>query len=120
MGARGRSANIVAADTDTPIVTMPRNKEMKVTRMMMSNNNGGQARVRIYDTFTEVDTTVHSTTVNPVVLFDRQLAPNESVDILADEQSDGLCTAVGNIVGRSTVGAADPNDVTVGVWGVLE
>jgi hypothetical protein len=114
---RGRSTNIVAPDTDTPVVTVPVGKELHVTRVMLSNNNPAPARVRLFDQFTETDGTVHDSTTNPVVLFDRNLLPDESVDLV---ERDGLATAIGTIVAQSTAAAADPDDVAVGVWGRFE
>ena len=113
---RGVTVNIVAADTDTTVMTVPQTKEMNVKRVNINNQNAVVARVRIFDTFTEDDTgaTVHSTTVNPIVLFDEALQPGESLELLSE---NGLATAIGTIVARSTVGAADPNDVAVGVYG---
>lgn len=113
---RGRIANIVAADTDTDVVIVPLSKEMKITRATFSNNNPAAARVRVFDTFTEDDTgaTVHSSTVNPVVLFDVNLQPGETVELL---QENGLATGIGTLLAQSTVGAADPDDVSVGLFG---
>ena len=113
---RGNTANVVAADTDTTVLIVPQTKEMNVKRVNINNQNAAVARVRIFDTFTEDDTgsTVHSTTVNPIVLFDEAVQPGESLELLAE---NGLAPAIGTIVARSTVGAADPNDVAVGVWG---
>jgi hypothetical protein len=111
---RGRSTSIVAADTDTSVVTVPTGKELLVTRLMVSNNNPAAARVRVFDHFTESDGTVHDSTTNPVVLFDRNLLAGESIDLV---ERHGLATALGAVVARSSVAGADPDDVAVGVWG---
>lgn len=113
---RGNIANIVAVDTDTNVVIVPQTKEMKITRATFSNNNAAAARVRVFDTFTEDDTaaTVHSSTVNPIVLFDINLQPGETLELLMEQ---GLATGIGTLLARSTVGAADPNDVAVGLFG---
>ncbi len=113
---RGAIANIVAADTDTTVVIVPLAKEMKITRAVFSNHNAAAARIRVFDTFTHDDTgaTVHSSTVNPVVLFDENVQPGETLELL---EQGGLATGLGTLVARSTVGAADPNDVAVGLFG---
>jgi hypothetical protein len=110
---RGRSTNIVAANTDTDVVTVPVAKEMHITRLMLSNNNSEAARVRVFDHFTESDGTVHNSTTNPVVLFDRNLLAGESIDLV---ERHGLATALGIVVARSTL-ADDDHEVAVGVWG---
>lgn len=116
MAVRGNTANIVAADTDTTVLIVPQTKEMKITRAAFNNQNAGVARVRVFDTFTEDDdaNTVHSSTVNPIVLFDEALQPGESLELLMES---GLATGIGTLVARSTVGGADPNDVAVGLFG---
>jgi hypothetical protein len=113
---RGRAAAIVAADTDVSIVTTRTGQEFHITRLLLSNNGAAVCRVRLWDTFTETDGTVHSSTVNPVLLEDRNLQADETVEILAEE---GIVTALGTVVAQSTVAAAFPDDVVVGVWGEL-
>ena len=114
---RGRAVSIVVADTDASIVTTPTGKEFKITRMLLSNNGPAACRVRIWDTFTETDTTVHSTSALLVLLEDRNLQAGETVEILAPE---GIVTVLGTVVAQSTVVAAFPADVIVGAWGVFE
>ena len=114
---RGRAASIVASDTNTNIVTTPTGKEFRITRMLLSNNGPAPCRVRIWDTFTETDSTVHSSSALPVLLEDRNLQSDETVEILEPE---GIATALGTLVAQSTVGAAFPNDVVVGAWGEFE
>ena len=111
---RGRAASVVAADTDASIATTPASKEFRITRMLLSNNGPAPCRVRVWDTFTETDGTVHSSTVNPVLLEDRNLQSDETVEIVTEE---GIVTALGTVVAQSTVAAAFPNDVVVGTWG---
>jgi len=113
---RGRAASVVAADTDVSIVTTPTGKEFIITRMLLSNNGPAACRVRLWDAFTESDTTVHSSAVNPVPIEDRNLQSGETVEILAEE---GIVTALGTVVAQATVAAAFPNDVVVGAWGEL-
>ena len=111
---KGRAASIVAADVDVNIVVTPTGKTFKSTRMLLSNNGAAVTRVRLWDTFTETDGTVHSSTVTPVLLEDRNLQGDETMEILDDT---GIVTAIGTIVAQSTVAAAFPDDVIVGVWG---
>ena len=113
---RGRATAIVVADTDADIVTTPTGKEFRITRLLLSNNGAAVCRVRLWDTFTETDGTVHSSTVNPVPLEDRNLAADETVEIVTEE---GIVTALGTVVAQSTVAGAFPNDVVLGVWGEL-
>ncbi len=118
MAIRGRSDNNVAADTDTTILAELTGKERKITRILVSNNNVAATRVRICDTFTETDTTVHSTTVNPVVIEDRNLLAGETVEII--EVEEGIITTIGTLIAQATAAAAFPADVTVGIWGEAE
>ena len=111
---RGRPASIVAADTDTDIVQTPTGKEFHVTRMLLSNNGPAACRVRLWDEFTEADGTVHDSSTDPVPLEDRNLQSDETVEIVSEE---GIVTVNGLVVAQSTVAAAFPNDVVVGVWG---
>ncbi|MFQ6030617.1 MAG: hypothetical protein ACE5Q6_24360 [Dehalococcoidia bacterium] len=111
---RGRAASITAADTDEDIVQTPTGKEFHITRMLLSNNGPSATRVRLWDEFTEADGTVHDSTTNPVPLEDRNLQSDETVEIIAE---DGIVTASGLVVAQSTVAAAFPDDVVVGVWG---
>ena len=114
---RGRAVSIVAPDADASIVTTPTGKEFKITRMLLSNNGPGVARVRIWDTFTETDATAHSSSALPVLLEDRNLQAGETAEIL---EKEGIVTALGTLVAQSTVAAAFPNDVIVGTWGEFE
>ncbi len=114
IAVRGRAVPIVAADTDTPVTANITGKELLVTRILISNNGPAACRVRLWDTFTEEDTTVHSTTVSPVLIEDRNMLADETIEILSER---GIVTAIGSIIARSTVAAADPDDVVVGVWG---
>ena len=114
---RGRAAPIVAADTDTPITAEVTAKVFKITRMLLSNNGPVACRVRLWDVFTETDATVHSSSVNPVPIEDRNLIAGETVEIL---EESGIVTVIGGVTAQSTVGAAFPNDVVVGVWGEFE
>lgn len=114
---RGRAAAIVAADTDVVITAEVTSKEFKVTRMLLSNNGAVAVRVRLWDVFTDTAGDVHSSTVNPILIEDRNLIADETVEIL-DES--GIVTVAGGVTAQSTVGAAFPNDVIVGVWGEFE
>ena len=116
---RGRSTNVVVADTDTNIIQTPTGKEFRCTRILLSNNGANVTRVRVFDTFSENDGTVHSSALNPIVVGDRNLAGDESVAELADILS-GLFTAIGLLVAQATVAGAFPDDVTVGLFGVFE
>ncbi len=113
----GRIAVIVAADTDTNVVDIPEDKTFRITHFLISNHNAAAARVRFFDTFTDSSGTVHSTTANQVLLGDYNVQPGETV---SDESTLGLAKAIGVVVARSTVGAADPNDVIAGAWGLFE
>ncbi len=114
MAIRGRAVAVVVADTDTPVLADITGKERNITRILLSNNGAVTARVRIWDTFTETDGTVHSSTVNPILIEDRNLIADETVEIIEPE---GIQTTIGALVAQSTVAAAFPVDVVVGVWG---
>ena len=115
MGAiRGRAASIVAADTDVTLTAAITGKEFLVKRLLLSNNGGVPCRVRLWDTFTEADGTVHSSSVNPVPMEDRNLLAGESVELVAE---NGLVTVSGAIVAQSSAAAAFPADVVAGAWG---
>lgn len=114
---RGRAASIVAADTDVVITAEVTSKEFKITRMLLSNNGPVAVRVRLWDVFTDTSGDVHSSTVNPILIEDRNLLSDETVELL---EADGLVTVAGGVTAQSTVGAAFPDDVIVGVWGEFE
>ena len=116
---RGRSTPVVAVDTDTNVIAVPTGKEFRCTRVLLSNNGVAATRVRVWDTFTEVDGTVHSTSLNEIVVVDRNLNGDETAEPLADILS-GLFTGLGTLVAQATVAGAFPNDVTVGLWGFFE
>ncbi len=117
MALRGRAVAVVAADTDTNVLADLTGKERKITRILLSNNGPGATRVRVWDTFTETDTTVHSTSALPVPVIDRNLVAGETVELVEPE---GVFTSIGLLIAQATVAAAFPNDVTVGLWGEAE
>lgn len=113
----GRSATIIAADTSTDVTAIPEDKVMVAKRVNLANHQGVASRIRIWDSFTDSDSTVHDATTNPILLLDHLLNANESMEILSDS---GIFKAIGTIIARATAAGADPNDVTVGVWGSFE
>ena len=113
----GRATNIVAASTSVTVTPEVEGKVFKITRFFASNHNAVAARVRFWDSFTDSDGLVHDATTNPVLLADYNVQPNETVDM---ESAVGLAKAIGAVIARSTVGAADPNDVAVGAFGLYE
>lgn len=113
----GRNATITAPDTSVDVVEVPEDKVMKVTRFHVSNNNSASARVRFWDEFTDSDGDVHDATTNPILLADYNVQPGETLEVASEL---GLAKAIGKVIARSTVAAADPEDVTAGAWGVFE
>lgn len=113
----GRNASIVAADTPVNVVDIPEDKTFRITHFLMSNYNAAVARVRFWDSFTDSDGTVHDSTTNPILLGDYNLQPGET---FSDTSEIGIAKALGVVIAEATVGAAFPNDVIAGAWGLFE
>lgn len=113
----GRADVIVAADTSLDLVVVPEDRIFLIKRFHATNHNGAAARVRFWDSFTDSSGNVHDAVTNPILLADFQLLAGEGVEVPSE---GGLAKAIGTVIARSTVGAADPNDVVVGAWGTFE
>lgn len=113
----GRNAILIANDTSVNILEVPEDKVLKVTHILLSNNNPVATRARQWDGFTDSSGNVHDAVTNPVLLTDFNLQPAETTSI---EGQGGLTKAIGTPLGRATIAAADPDDVVSGMWGYFE
>ena len=113
----GRAATLAAANTSVDVVAIPDTRTLKATHVNLANNNPAPSRIRLWDSFTDSDGNVHDATTNPVLLLDMTLAAGESVSL---GSVGGLFKAIGTVIARATQAAADPDDVTVGVFGEFE
>lgn len=109
--------NIVAADTDTALLTVPAEKTFKATGLRISNQAAAAARVRIWDTFTDSAAVVHTSAAAEVKLFDAELVAGETV-VITDEE--GIFDAIGALVAQSSLAGAESNHVAMGVSGKFE
>lgn len=109
--------DIVAADADTNLLQVVTEKTFKATGLRISNQNAAVARVRIWDTFTDSGGAVHSTAALEVKKWDAELQPGETA-VITDEE--GIFDAIGLLIAQSSVGAAAPNHVAVGISGKME
>lgn len=113
----GRAAILIANNTSVNILEIPEDKILKVTHILLSNNNGAATRARQWDGFTDSSGNVHDAVTNPVLLSDFNLQPAESASL---EGAAGLTKAIGTPLARATIAAADPDDVVSGMWGYFE
>ena len=113
----GRAVVITAANTSVTVTPEIEDKVLKIKRFHVSNHNAAAARVRFWDNFTDSGGAVHDATTNPIILADYNVQPGETLEIISE---GGLAKAIGAVIARSTVAAADPNDIVAGAWGDYE
>ena len=109
--------NIVAADVDTNLLTIPAEKVFKATNLRISNQAAAAARVRIWDTFTDSDSVTHSSSAAEVKKIDIELIAGETV-VITDE--NGIFDAIGALVAQSSLVGAEPDHVAIGISGQFE
>lgn len=91
----GKMTEITARDTDFTAFAVPFNKLFNITRIQINNRVSEDIRVRGWDTFTDTDGTVHSTSANQVPLFDYPVASQDAVVVdCADESKRVMGTLV--------------------------
>lgn len=113
----GKMTEITADDTDTTAFAVPFNKLLELTRIQINNRANEDIRVRGWDTFTDTDDTVHSSTVSPVPVFDYPVASLDAIVVdCADQAKRVMGTLVLQAVSDSEAGitAETPVEVFVG------
>ncbi len=109
--------DVIAAATDTSLLQVITEKTFKATGLRISNQNPAVARVQIWDTFTDSAAVVHTSVANEVKKWDAEVQPGETQVI---DDPEGIFDAIGLLVARSSVGAAAPNHVAIGISGKFE
>lgn len=113
----GRNATITAPNASVDVLAVPDDRVFVAKRVNLANHSGAAARIRLWDSFTDSDGTVHDAAQNPVLLLDAALANGASLEIISEE---GIFKAIGTVIAQSTQAGAAPNDVTAGAWGSFE
>jgi hypothetical protein len=114
----GKMTEITADDTDTTAFAIPFNKLLEVTRIQINNRVNEDVRVRGWDTFTDTDGTVHSSSASPVPVFDYPVASQDAIVVdCADKAKRVMGTLVLQAVSGSGSGIDEDHPVEVYVGG---
>lgn len=114
----GKMTEITADDTDTEAFAVPFNKLFDITRIQINNRVTEDIRVRGWDTFTDTDGTAHSSSSNPVEVFDYPVASQDAVVVdCADESKRVMGTLVLQAHSGTGSGISSSNPVEVYVGG---
>lgn len=110
----GKMTEITTHNTATTAFAVPFNELLEINRIQINNRANEDIRVQGWDTFTDTDGTVHSTTVSPVPVFDYPVA---SQDAIVVDCSDEAKRVMGTLVLKATCGSgtlSNPVEVYVG------
>jgi len=107
---------ITADDTDTTALVVPAARLFKVKRIEITNRSNTDIRVRGWDTFTDTAGTVHSSAVNPVRVFDYNVASLDAIAVEVEKRILG--TLVLQADGANIAEATPVVVATDGEWEV--
>ena len=113
----GKMTEITDDNTDFTAFAVPFNKLFEITRIEINNRVNEDIRVRGWDTFTDTDSTAHSSTASPVPLFDYPVASQDAIVVdCQDKAKKVMGTLVLQAVSGSGAGidASHPVEVYVG------